>query len=68
MITLEIINYETVDYLLMLLKKIEFPGINMGLSIKRGNDILKDPEVLIEKGRQSIEEEYKLLKFLENWF
>jgi len=65
-LSLEFVTDETIEYILMLLEKVEFPGIHMGLSIKRGDDILKNPEFLIEKCRQAIEEEYKLLKFLEN--
>jgi len=65
-LTLEIVTDETIDYILMLLKKIEFPGVHIGLSIKRGDEILKKPELLIEKGKNVIEEEYKVLKFLEN--
>lgn len=65
-LTLEFVTDETIDYILMLLKKVEFPGIHMGLSIKRGDEILKKPELLIEKGKKVIEEEYKVLKFLES--
>jgi len=65
-LTLEFVTDETIDYILMLLKKVEFPGIHMGLSIKRGDEILKNPEKLIENGKKVIEEEYKVLKFLES--
>ncbi|MBM3712287.1 MAG: hypothetical protein FJW56_02435 [Actinobacteria bacterium] len=66
MLTLEIITDETIDYLLVLLKKIEFPGIHIGLIIKRGDKILQEPEKLIAVGKKVIEEEYKVLKFLES--
>ncbi len=66
MLTLEIITDEVIDYFLMLLKKIEFPGIHMGLSIKRRGKILQDPKKLIAIGKKVIEEEYKVLKFLES--
>jgi len=49
-----------------MLKKIDFPGIHLGLSIKRGDEILKDPERLIQTGKKVIEEEYKILRFLES--
>jgi len=65
-LTLEIITDETIDYLLVLLKKIEFPGIHIGLIIKRGDKILQEPEKLIAVGKKVIEEEYKVLKFLES--
>ena len=65
-LTLEIVSDETIDYLLMMLKKIEFPGIHLGLSIKRGNEVLQKPEELIGIGKKVIEEEYKVLKFLEH--
>jgi len=66
MFTLEIITDETIDYFLMLLKKIEFPGIHMGPIIKRGDKVLQDPEKLIKIGKKVIEKEYKVLKFLES--
>jgi hypothetical protein len=65
-ITLEIINYETIDYFLMLLKKIEFPGIHIGLSIKRGDKVLQEPEKLISTGKQVFEEGYRILRYLES--
>jgi hypothetical protein len=65
-LTLGIVTDETIDYLLMMLKKIEFPGIHLGLSIKRGNEVLQEPEKLIQIGKKVIEEEYKVLKFLED--
>ena len=65
-LTLEIVTDETIDYLLMMLKKIEYPGVHFGLSIKRGDKILQEPEKLIQVGKRVIEEEYKVLKFLES--
>jgi len=64
-LTLEIVTDETIDYILMMLKKIEFPGIHIGLSVKRSDKVLKDPEKLVQIGKKVIEEEYKVLKFLE---
>ena len=51
---------------MMLLKKIEFPGIHIGLNIKRGVKTLQEPENLIKVGKKVIEDEYKVLKFLED--
>jgi hypothetical protein len=65
-ISLEIVRDETINFLLMLLENIEFPGIRLGISIKRGDDILKKPEELIKFGKKFIEDGYKMLKFLES--
>lgn len=65
-LTLEIVTDETIDYLLMMLKKIEFPGIHLGLSINRSDKVLQEPEKLVQIGKKVIEEEYKVLKFLED--
>jgi|PersoiStandDraft_1058852.scaffolds.fasta_scaffold231091_2 hypothetical protein len=50
----------------MLLENIEFPGIRLGISIKRGNGVLQKPEELIKFGKKFIEDGYKMLKFLES--
>lgn len=65
-LTLEIVTYETIDYILMLLKKVKFPGIRLEFSIKRGDKILNRPDLLIVKGKEALETGYKLLKFLES--
>lgn len=64
-ISLEIVREETISFLLMLLENIEFPGICLGTNIKRGSDILQNPEELIKFGKKIIEDGYKMLKFLE---
>jgi len=65
-LTLGIVTDETVDYIMMLLKKIKYPGIHIGLNIKRGVKTLQEPKKLIEIGKTAIEKEYKILKFLES--
>ena len=65
-LTLEIITDETIDYFLALLESIEFPGIYIGSSIKRGDTVLKNPEELVEIGKGVFEEGYKILKYLED--
>ncbi|MHB8280502.1 MAG: hypothetical protein ACYDIA_23080 [Candidatus Humimicrobiaceae bacterium] len=65
-ISLEIVRDETINFLLMLLENIEFPGIRLGISIKRGDDFLQKPEELTKFGKKFIEDGYKMLKFLES--
>ena len=65
-ISLEIVRDETINFLLMLLENIEFPGIRLGISIKRGDGVLQKPEELIKFGKRFIEDGYKMLKFLED--
>ena len=63
---LEFLTNETIDYLLMLLKNIDFPGIRIGRDIKRGEKILQEPENLINFVKVVIENEFNILKFLES--
>ena len=65
-ISLEIVKDETINFLLMLLENIEFPGIRLGISIKRGDSVLQKPEELIKFGKKFIEDGYKMLEFLES--
>ena len=67
-LSLEIVNYDTIDYIMMMLKKIEFPGIHIGISVKRTDHAIKKPEELVQIGKKVIEEQYKILKFyLDNF-
>jgi hypothetical protein len=63
---LEIVNYDTIDYIMMMLKKIEFPGIHIGLNVKRTDPAIEEPENLVLIGKKAIEEQYKVLKFLKS--
>lgn len=65
-ISLEIVKEETINFLLMLLENIGFPGIRLGINIKRGTEILQKPEELIKFGKEIIEDGYKMLNFLES--
>ena len=65
-VSLEIVKDETINYLLMMLKNIKYPGLHFGLNVFRGNEILQNPEKLIALGKRVIEDEYKVLKFLES--
>jgi len=65
-ISLEIVRDETINFLLMLLENIEFPGIRLGISIKRGDNALQKSEELIKFGKKFIEDGYKMLEFLES--
>jgi len=64
-ISLEIVREETINYLLMLIENIKYPGIRLGISIKRGDHILQDAKELINFGKRFMENGYKLLEFLE---
>ena len=64
-ISLEIVREETINYLLMLIENIEYPGIRLGIRIKRGDHILQDAKELINFGKRFMENGYKLLEFLE---
>ena len=65
-LTLEIITDETIDYFLALLENIEFQGIYICSSIKRGDTVLKNPEELVKIGKGVFEEGYKILRYLED--
>jgi hypothetical protein len=65
-LSLEIVNYDTIDYIMMMLKKIEFPGIHIGLNVKRTDPAIEEPENLVLIGKKAIEEQYKVLKFLKS--
>jgi hypothetical protein len=65
-ISLEIIRDETINYIIMMLKNIKFPGLHFGRNLYRGDPKLNNPTDLISLGKSAIEEQYKILKFLES--
>ncbi|HEY3374642.1 MAG TPA: PD-(D/E)XK nuclease family protein [Candidatus Aquicultor sp.] len=64
-LSLDVAIDAVIDYLIIALEEIDFPGINVGKSISRGNPILADKEQLLTISAQAIQDLNKVLKFLE---
>ena len=48
------------------LRNINLPGIDFGKNLYRGDSRLNEPDELIALGKNVIEDQYKILKFLES--
>ncbi|MDD3777043.1 MAG: hypothetical protein PHN32_05505 [Actinomycetota bacterium] len=63
---LGLVNMEMAEYILAVLEQDKLPGIRLTLNIDAGHSILEDVEKLTLKAVSSIQQEYRLLQYLEN--
>ncbi len=62
---LGLVNYEMVDYILAVLEQEKLPGIQLSYSLNPADNLVGDPQQLIEQGAKVLEDAHRFLQYAE---